>query len=94
MPIRCSRCGISFKVEEDLQVHYRRSDICHVVALESFQGIDKKQEAILRSRKKSKDQSESDRWRSMYTVLFPDDEEDLIPSPCKLLAPKILWLLI
>ncbi len=27
--------------------------------------------------------TDEDKWREIYMVLFPDDDQSLIPSPCK-----------
>ncbi|KAH8897567.1 hypothetical protein GQ53DRAFT_759818 [Thozetella sp. PMI_491] len=56
---------------------------CSVQSAELPEGYNKEQEKTLRKRKKI-DCSEEQRWRDMYMVLFPDDGEDMIPTPCKL----------
>jgi len=49
-----------------------------------LEGFDKDQERLLKSRKKST-LTEEEKWKEMFRILFPNDEEDLIPSPCKYL---------
>jgi hypothetical protein len=48
------------------------------------EGFTKDQEKRLRSRKKTHaDMTDEDKWREIYIVLFPDDDQSVIPSPCK-----------
>jgi hypothetical protein len=47
-------------------------------------GIDKRQEEALRSKKRSATiKTEFDKWNQVYKIIFPNDD-DPIPSPCKL----------
>lgn len=47
-------------------------------------GFTKEQEELLRSRRRTRpDNSPADKWREMYMLLFPGDDIDSIPSPCK-----------
>jgi hypothetical protein len=46
------------------------------------EGFDKQQEKKLKSRKRST-LSEEEKWRETFRILFPDDEEENIPSPCE-----------
>jgi len=46
------------------------------------EGFTKDQETRLRSRKKAQaDTTDEDKWREIYMILFPDDDEASIPSP-------------
>jgi hypothetical protein len=55
---------------------------CQVQPEQVFDGITPETEKLLRSRKKEyRDQSESELWKRMYWILFPDE---FVPSPCKL----------
>lgn len=45
-------------------------------------GFEKHQETLLRRRWKVVNTTE-EQWRHVYKILFPDDSEDLMPSPCK-----------
>ena len=48
------------------------------------EGFTKDQEKRLRSRKKTNaDMTDEDKWCEIYMILFPDDGENAIPSPCK-----------
>lgn len=49
---------------------------------ETPDGFSKEQERILR-RKRKLAGSEERKWREMYKVLFPDDDEADVPSPCE-----------
>lgn len=62
--------------------HLRRPDSCPIELEGLIEGITKEQEKKLRSRKNLK-ASEEDRWRQMHQIVFPDDPEELMPSPCK-----------
>ncbi|KAF2477623.1 uncharacterized protein BDR25DRAFT_2571 [Lindgomyces ingoldianus] len=82
LPIFCPRCYATFKVQALLHEHQRADERCpkrHEVAIEGF---DKLQEKRLRSRKRVQPEvSEEDKWREMYRILFPDDDDMLMPSP-------------
>jgi hypothetical protein len=45
-------------------------------------GFNKIQEAQLKSRKRRAEQTDEDKWKNIYLILFPG-EEDSIPDPCK-----------
>jgi hypothetical protein len=84
MPAHCKRCWKVFKSQEQLDLHLTvvTSDICDVQSGHPPEGITPEHEKRLRSRKKtSPNQSECDRWRDIFKLLFPNEE---IPSPCKL----------
>lgn len=52
------------------------------------EGFTKDQEKRLRSRKKTHtDMTDEDKWREIYTILFPDDDPGAIPSPRKSILP-------
>jgi len=89
LPIRCSRCCTVFTSETLLEEHYRLPDICPINLLD-IEGSNKDQEMKLRSRKKSPAASEAEKWKATYRILFPDDEEDLIPSPCAFSCSEML----
>jgi hypothetical protein len=65
----------------ELSAHLRQDQICPLIHGEVLDGVDKEQEKKLRSRKKST-LSEEEKWREMFRVIFPDHDEDLMPSPC------------
>lgn len=49
-----------------------------------IEGFNKKQEEKLRSKRRL-NCSEEDKWKAVYHILFPQDPESDIPSPCKFL---------
>jgi hypothetical protein len=71
-----------FKIEAELVEHQREAQRCEVAFVEPIEGYDKEQEKILRSRKKTVS-GEAEKWKKMYCILFPNDPEESIPSPCK-----------
>jgi hypothetical protein len=51
------------------------------------EGISEDQKALLRKKKRyGSAYTEAKKWRNMYKILFPDDEEDDIPSPCTIFS--------
>ncbi|KAK3326725.1 hypothetical protein B0H66DRAFT_168088 [Apodospora peruviana] len=80
--VRCLRCGASFRCEGDLATHSRAATACTVSSttdIDPDDGFEKHQETVLRRRWKAA--TTEDQWRQVYKILFPDDSEDLIPSP-------------
>jgi hypothetical protein len=56
-------------------------DICELKLACPPEGITPEIEKRLRCRKKAHpDQTEEDRWKDIYRILFPDT---VVPSPCK-----------
>ncbi|KAM0542866.1 hypothetical protein ACHAPJ_012589 [Fusarium lateritium] len=86
LPALCLRCHSSFKSDKQLEVHHRQPEACQVQDGGLPEGLTKGQKEELRKRKKPSKkgdpfQSEEDQWRDVYKILFPHDQEDLIPSP-------------
>ncbi|KAK0645386.1 hypothetical protein B0T16DRAFT_330535 [Cercophora newfieldiana] len=83
LPIQCPRCWGVFKSDELLRSHLQQNPPC--VSSDNrtlVEGFTKDQEKRLRSRKKAQaDTTDDDKWREIYTILFPDDDEQSIPSP-------------
>lgn len=69
-------------MEEELDSHIEAVEGCKVKAsVEHIEGITSKVKERLQSRKKAyPSQSEADRWRDMYKILFPHEE---VPTLCK-----------
>jgi hypothetical protein len=63
--------------------HSRSLTACELTVLDLVDGFDKGQEKKMRSRKKSSAVTEAEKWIEIYKILFPDDDEDLMPSPCQ-----------
>ncbi|EAQ87107.1 hypothetical protein CHGG_03726 [Chaetomium globosum CBS 148.51] len=83
LPIQCPRCWETFKTDGQLQLHLQQDPPCSVQRNRTIQeGFTKDQEKRLRSRKKTHaDMTDVDKWREIYMILFPDDEQGAIPSP-------------
>jgi hypothetical protein len=80
-PIHCKRCWMVFKTPRELDDHMmvQAAEICEIVKGQIPDGITGEQELHLRSRKKkTRDQTDEDRWRDIYKLLFPTDQ---VPSP-------------
>jgi hypothetical protein len=85
MPVHCQRCWQEFESQQQLDSHIKVAavDICELTAGHPPEGISSETEKLLRRRKKSyAGQSEEERWKDIYRLLFPNDED--VPSPCKL----------
>jgi hypothetical protein len=78
----CQRCKGVFDSEESLDQHIEGIEGCQSnVSIQAVEGIDRKLEAQLRCRKKTfAGQTQADRWKEMYQILFPGE---VVPSPCK-----------
>ncbi|KAK0627957.1 hypothetical protein B0T14DRAFT_146593 [Immersiella caudata] len=85
LPIQCPRCWGVFKSDELLRSHLQQNPPCLMAENRApVEGFTKDQEKRLRSRKKAQaDTTDEDKWREIYIILFPDDDESSIPSPCK-----------
>jgi hypothetical protein len=94
MAAHCERCWQTFndqqKLKEHLTVH--ASEICQVKPGQPPNGLAPETERKLRSRKKAhRDQTDEDRWKEMYRILFPNED---VPSPCKgASTEKVTWLI-
>jgi hypothetical protein len=56
-------------------------NICELKDIEHADGVTTEIFEKLRSKKKAqRDQTEADRWKDIYQLLFPNE---VIPSPCK-----------
>jgi hypothetical protein len=73
-----------FKADSLLDDHQRAIEPCGMRPKENIEGFDKLQLERLRSRKKSQTEpSEEDKWRDVYRILFPIDDDFAMPSPCE-----------
>ena len=73
-----------FKDDAELRRHSVAEVSCPAITdvLEP-EGISEAQKLKLKSKKKLA-KTEKDRWYNIYKTLFPDDQHDDMPSPCKL----------
>ncbi len=82
LPICCPRCGATFARDTELVAHSRAPQACSVRVFQIPDGFNQEQERLLKRRRKQAG-TEGDKWKEMYRVLFPGDDEEDIPSPCK-----------
>jgi hypothetical protein len=69
-----------FPSQDELDSHFTAIESCDLSSAKATEGITANVEKRLRSRKKTyRHQTEEDRWREIYQILFPEEE---IPSPC------------
>src|ERR1700712_5790068 len=83
IPLHCERCWQIFDNQQSLKAHITVDaiEICHVQPGHPPDGLTPEIERKFRSRKKAhRDQTDDDRWRDMYRLLFPDEN---VPSPCQ-----------
>jgi hypothetical protein len=84
MPLHCRRCYTTFGNEGQLTDHSRSTDTCIVRNAKPPEGFDKDQEKSLRGRKNMfQADSEEEKWKIVYLILFPDTALGELPSPCK-----------
>jgi len=82
-PIQCPRCWQAMDNSDRLESHLQASPVCDIKEKIMIEGFDKKQEEKLKSRKRNhQNQTEEQRWKELYNILFPEDNEQDIPSPC------------
>lgn len=87
LPIQCNRCCFTFANEPTLREHQRDPHGCEIKDQVPLEGFDKDQERKLKSKKRSLVyQSEEDKWKGVYRILFPDDNDVDMPSPCRCLS--------
>jgi len=83
--ILCTRCGETFKRQDDLTAHSRLSQGCELKNYDipdPSEGFDKAKEALLKKKRKLPNLTEEQKWKDMFMILFPEDAESTIPSPC------------
>jgi hypothetical protein len=85
-PIFCPRCSTMFDTDTELS-HHLRSAQCHVSDPQSIEGIDRETLKALHKRSPAF-RLEEDKWRDVYRLLFPGEEEEDVPSPC---TYSFLW---
>jgi hypothetical protein len=90
LSIRCARCCESFQEENELEIHHRQPHSCELKQQEREEGINKEQEKIMRRRQKST-LSEEAKWKELFKIIFPDDDEDMMPSPCQYPLLSIMY---
>lgn len=84
----CQRCKTLFKSQDEVNEHQKEPEPCLLRETELGDGLTSDIVEKLKSRKKSdKNQTESERWREIYKLLFP---QDLVPDPCKSSSASLL----
>ena len=79
---QCQRCKSLFDSDEELDSHIETSDRCDAIVAPPVDGITRKMKVVLQSKRKAfPGQTEAERWKQIYQILFPDDKE--VPDPCK-----------
>jgi hypothetical protein len=79
--IYCPRCYSMFDADIELSNHLRMQH-CQVSAPQPLEGIDRETLQALRKRSPAL-RLEEDKWRDVYSLLFPDVANADIPSPCR-----------
>lgn len=85
LPIQCPRCATSFENDNELRGHLMQEERCEARPDNTSytEGFNEDQRKRLRTRTKTSGTSEEAKWRDMYLILFPDEDEKNIPSPCE-----------
>jgi hypothetical protein len=87
IPLHCRRCKKTFEgeiadAESALYAHSEAPTPCEIAKGEVKEGYNKEQESQLRCRKRPLGQTDVDRWRDMYRILFLRGGDGPTPSPC------------
>lgn len=81
-PYKCPRCSTYFMTDLELYDHSRAPDPCQINGANTLEGITPDQEKALKSKKRTNKSgtlnNEEEKWRDIYTILFPLEN---IPSP-------------
>jgi hypothetical protein len=84
----CQRCKTLFNDQQEVNDHLKEPKGCELLEVVQHDGITNEIVEKLRSKKKAhRDQSEEDRWKEIYQILFPGE---MVPSPCKLYEARII----
>lgn len=86
MGLRCSRCRTKFETAEALEQHKRAVGDNEPRARREREGCDLETETLVRNFRPSRGMTEKEKWTQLYKLLFPHENEDSIPSPCKSLS--------
>ncbi|KAE9364895.1 hypothetical protein N431DRAFT_282195, partial [Stipitochalara longipes BDJ] len=76
---QCQRCKYLFDSEEELNSHIETSERCEAILAPPVDGITWKMKRVLQCKRKAfPGQTEAERWKQIYRILFPDEE---VPDP-------------
>ena len=78
----CYRCNQEFSSENEVIAHLQEAEPCQRSKFEPPSGIGKDVEKVLRGKKRTRHQTDAEKWKDIYRVLFPDVPSDQIPQPC------------
>ncbi|KAI0853020.1 hypothetical protein F5Y00DRAFT_257675 [Daldinia vernicosa] len=78
---RCGRCWEPFESEGSYLDHQRMIEPCALKDKELIEWFDNSQEKQLKLRKSTSDMSETEKWRTVFSILFPDVRKEDIPTP-------------
>ncbi|KAI4866351.1 hypothetical protein F4820DRAFT_261792 [Hypoxylon rubiginosum] len=82
LPLVCPRCDTQIDSELSLENHMRQDPPCVTRPKQLREGINSTTEKLLRSRNKDfNKKTEADKWRYVYTMIFPADNPRDLPSP-------------
>jgi len=87
LPPQCPRCYLSFESVNEREEHQRSQDGCSLQPRPTNApvGMNERQETQLRSKTLFRGLTEVAKWTKMYQILFPDEHESMIPTPCEYL---------
>ncbi|OCL08075.1 hypothetical protein AOQ84DRAFT_439822 [Glonium stellatum] len=77
----CPRCYLSVLDDSQLKEHIRQEPPCDVHQGGPAEGIDSEKMTKLKNKKGISNQSDEERWKAIYRILFPDDDFSNMPSP-------------
>ncbi len=75
----------------ELREHNRSRDVCEVQPppTNTSVGMNEYQERQLKRRTLFSGLTEIAKWTKMYRILFPDEDESMIPTPCEYLILNV-----
>ena|ERR1700760_1592716 len=77
----CQRCKALFEDQDAVSLHLMQRNACERKDIEHSDGVTTEVFEKLRSKKKAqKDQTEADRGKDIYKLLFPNE---MVPDPCE-----------
>ncbi|KAE9363847.1 hypothetical protein N431DRAFT_356502 [Stipitochalara longipes BDJ] len=74
----CQRCKLLFEDQAAVDLHLREPQPCQLQDINHVDGITVDIVLKLKSKKKKPNQTEAERWKDIYRLLFPND---IIPDP-------------
>ncbi|OJD30034.1 uncharacterized protein BKCO1_6700016 [Diplodia corticola] len=79
---QCPRCFKVFDSDDDLNEHLRAEQRCPESLVRPVEErLSRKQADLIKSKKRPKGATEEDKWRAVYAIIFPQDDEENMPSP-------------